>query len=186
MKPLSATRAGNKCVAGTNDAFNSIGVHTETAKHPVNACKVIPVTAMVLRPHFNDMEFKLRPGMVTLTWTSMNIDTYRAQVGDRRASRAPCTTFRAASLGCMFGIPWVSHRLASPSRCCNVCSTSKRNATFSSQRFESYIVRELGKSRCTISLASSISVYRSYMDFVFGRCTTGSRNWRSSCRTSTI
>ena len=24
---------------------------------------VIPVTAMVLRPHFNDMEFKLRSGM---------------------------------------------------------------------------------------------------------------------------
>lgn len=42
--------------------------------------KVIPVTAMVLRPHFNDMEYKLRPGMITLTWTSMNIDTYKGQV----------------------------------------------------------------------------------------------------------
>lgn len=52
----------------------------------MNASKVIPVTAMVLRPHFNDMEFKLRPGMITLTWTSMNIDTYKAQVGDVRAS----------------------------------------------------------------------------------------------------
>lgn len=39
------------------------------------------MTAMVLRPHFNDMEHKLRPGMITLTWTSMNIDTYKAQVG---------------------------------------------------------------------------------------------------------
>jgi len=38
------------------------------------------VTAMVLRPHFNDMEYKLRPGMITLTWTSMNIDTYKGQV----------------------------------------------------------------------------------------------------------
>jgi len=38
--------------------------------------EVIPVTAMVLRPHFNDMEYKLRPGMITLTWTSMNIDQY--------------------------------------------------------------------------------------------------------------
>ena len=38
--------------------------------------KVMPVTAMILRPHFNDMEFKLRPGMITLTWTSMNIDAY--------------------------------------------------------------------------------------------------------------
>ena len=41
---------------------------------------VIPVTAMVLRPHFNDMEYKLRPGMITLTWTSMNIDTYKSHV----------------------------------------------------------------------------------------------------------
>ncbi|TYZ61675.1 hypothetical protein PybrP1_000691 [[Pythium] brassicae (nom. inval.)] len=42
--------------------------------------KVIPVTALLLRPHFNDMEFKLRPGMVTLTWTSMNIEAYRHHV----------------------------------------------------------------------------------------------------------
>ena len=41
---------------------------------------VIPVTAMVLRPHFNDMEYELRPGMVTLTWTSMNIDSYKSHV----------------------------------------------------------------------------------------------------------
>eukprot|EP00814_Leptocylindrus_danicus_P009510 CAMPEP_0116004988 /NCGR_PEP_ID=MMETSP0321-20121206/911_1 /TAXON_ID=163516 /ORGANISM="Leptocylindrus danicus var. danicus, Strain B650" /LENGTH=4605 /DNA_ID=CAMNT_0003473357 /DNA_START=128 /DNA_END=13942 /DNA_ORIENTATION=- len=37
---------------------------------------VVPVTAMILRSHFNDMEYKLRPGMITLTWTSMNIDSY--------------------------------------------------------------------------------------------------------------
>jgi len=42
--------------------------------------EVIPVTAMVLRPHFNDMEYKLRPGMITLTWTSMNIDQYISHV----------------------------------------------------------------------------------------------------------
>ncbi len=42
--------------------------------------KVIPVTAMVLRPHFRDMEYKLRPGMITLTWTSMNIDAYKAHI----------------------------------------------------------------------------------------------------------
>ncbi|KAH8057454.1 dynein light chain binding protein [Aureococcus anophagefferens] len=41
---------------------------------------VIPVTAMVLRPHFNDMEYELRPGMITLTWTSMNIDSYKSHV----------------------------------------------------------------------------------------------------------
>lgn len=42
--------------------------------------KVIPVTAMLLRPHFNDMKFKLRPGMITLTWTSMNIEAYRNHI----------------------------------------------------------------------------------------------------------
>jgi dynein heavy chain len=42
--------------------------------------RVIPVTAMVLRPHFKDMEYKLRPGMITLTWTSMNIEAYIAHV----------------------------------------------------------------------------------------------------------
>jgi len=41
---------------------------------------VIPVTAMVLRPHFRDMEYKLRPGMITLTWTSMNIDAYKSHI----------------------------------------------------------------------------------------------------------
>ncbi|KAL7522596.1 hypothetical protein ACHAWX_007291 [Stephanocyclus meneghinianus] len=38
--------------------------------------EIIPVTAMVLRPHFKDMEWKLRPGMTTLTWTSLNIDPF--------------------------------------------------------------------------------------------------------------
>lgn len=38
--------------------------------------RVIPVTAIILKPHFSDMEYKLRPGMFTLTWTSMNIDSY--------------------------------------------------------------------------------------------------------------
>jgi dynein heavy chain len=39
--------------------------------------RIIPVTAQVLRSHINDMEYKLRPGMITLTWTSMNIDAYK-------------------------------------------------------------------------------------------------------------
>eukprot|EP00935_MAST-01C_sp_MAST-1C-sp1_P000949 g949.t1 len=42
--------------------------------------RVIPVTAMLLTPQFNDMEYKIRPGMITLTWTSMNIDSYRDHV----------------------------------------------------------------------------------------------------------
>jgi len=41
---------------------------------------VIPVTAMLLRPQFNDMEFILRPGMINLTWTSMNVDNYKHNV----------------------------------------------------------------------------------------------------------
>ena len=32
------------------------------------------------RSHFNDMEYKLRPGMITLTWTSMNIDAYISHI----------------------------------------------------------------------------------------------------------
>lgn len=42
--------------------------------------KVIPVTAPLLKPSLHDMEYKLRPGMITLTWTSMNIDAYKAHV----------------------------------------------------------------------------------------------------------
>ena len=42
--------------------------------------RVIPVTSNLLRPHINDMEYKLRPGMVTLTWTSMNIDAYKHHI----------------------------------------------------------------------------------------------------------
>ena len=41
---------------------------------------VIPVTNALLKPHMNDMEYKLRPGMITLTWTSMNIDAYKHHV----------------------------------------------------------------------------------------------------------
>ena len=39
--------------------------------------RILPVTSELLRPHINDLEYKLRPGMVTLTWTSMNIDAYK-------------------------------------------------------------------------------------------------------------
>ncbi len=49
-------------------------------KYNAIVMKVIPMTALVLRPHFNDLEYKLRPGMITLTWTSMNIEAYQNQV----------------------------------------------------------------------------------------------------------
>jgi dynein heavy chain len=38
--------------------------------------KIRPITRPLLGPHLEDLEYKLRPGMVTLTWTSMNIDGY--------------------------------------------------------------------------------------------------------------
>jgi dynein heavy chain len=41
---------------------------------------IIPVTEPLLQPAIADLEAKMRPGMVSLTWTSMNIDLYRAHV----------------------------------------------------------------------------------------------------------
>ena len=45
--------------------------------------KVVPVTAMLLRPHFQDLEMMMRPGMTTLTWTSMNIEKFLEALDDR-------------------------------------------------------------------------------------------------------
>jgi dynein heavy chain len=42
--------------------------------------KIIPVTKPHLQPALEDLEYRLRPGMVTLTWTSMNIDAYKLHV----------------------------------------------------------------------------------------------------------
>ncbi|DBA03213.1 TPA: hypothetical protein N0F65_003933 [Lagenidium giganteum] len=42
--------------------------------------KIIPVTDSLLKPHLEDLQQKIRPGMITLTWTSMNIDAYKMQV----------------------------------------------------------------------------------------------------------
>jgi dynein heavy chain len=55
-------------------------LHWALSEYDKVVSKVIPVTAMVLRPHFRDMEYKLRPGMITLTWTSMNIDAYKGHI----------------------------------------------------------------------------------------------------------
>ena len=38
--------------------------------------KIKPICKNILAPHIADMELKLHPGMSTLTWTSMNIDSY--------------------------------------------------------------------------------------------------------------
>lgn len=42
--------------------------------------KIKPINKTLLGPHVEDLELKLRPGMVTLTWTSMNIDSYLQHV----------------------------------------------------------------------------------------------------------
>ncbi|KAF0689476.1 Aste57867_19083 [Aphanomyces stellatus] len=42
--------------------------------------KIIPIAETLLKPHLEDLQAKIRPGMVTLTWTSMNIDAYKMQV----------------------------------------------------------------------------------------------------------
>jgi dynein heavy chain len=36
--------------------------------------------ANLLKPHIENLEFKMRPGMVSLTWTSMNIESYLEDV----------------------------------------------------------------------------------------------------------
>lgn len=38
--------------------------------------KIKPICKNLLAPHIADMDLKLHPGMSTLTWTSMNIDSY--------------------------------------------------------------------------------------------------------------
>jgi len=38
--------------------------------------KIKPIMKNLLNPHIEDIDLKLRPGMVTLTWTSMNIDGF--------------------------------------------------------------------------------------------------------------
>eukprot|EP00949_MAST-11_sp_MAST-11-sp1_P002825 g2825.t1 len=40
----------------------------------------LPVVMDLIRPHVADLDLKLRPGTVTLTWTSMNIDAYKHHV----------------------------------------------------------------------------------------------------------
>ena len=39
--------------------------------------KILPVTSKLMQPHLRDLEIYMQPGMVTLTWTSMNIDVFK-------------------------------------------------------------------------------------------------------------
>ena len=45
--------------------------------------RVLPITKDLLEPHIKTMELRLRPGLVTLTWTSMNIDLYKVTKRDK-------------------------------------------------------------------------------------------------------
>ena len=73
---------GARIVLFQEDKFKNYHneLHWALSEYDKVVSNVIPVTAMVLRPHFRDMEYKLRPGMITLTWTSMNIDAYKAHI----------------------------------------------------------------------------------------------------------
>jgi dynein heavy chain len=50
------------------------------AEYKRNADTIIHATHGVLQSPLNDLEYRLRPGMVSLTWTSMNIDAYKLHV----------------------------------------------------------------------------------------------------------
>ena len=73
---------GARIVLFQEDKFKNYHneLHWALSEYDKVVSKVIPVTAMVLRPHFRDMEYKLRPGMIMLTWTSMNIDAYKSHI----------------------------------------------------------------------------------------------------------
>jgi hypothetical protein len=64
--------------------------------------RIIPVTADLLKPLLSDMEFKLRPGTLLLTWSSITIDHFRSTVWEaldvRLCSRACCVLLRADPL----------------------------------------------------------------------------------------
>eukprot|EP00658_Telonema_sp_P-2_P083320 TRINITY_DN8993_c0_g2_i1.p1 TRINITY_DN8993_c0_g2~~TRINITY_DN8993_c0_g2_i1.p1 ORF type:complete len:4024 (-),score=1669.66 TRINITY_DN8993_c0_g2_i1:145-12216(-) len=42
--------------------------------------KIIPVTRSIMQPHLDALDAIIRPGETTLTWTSMNIDSYLTRV----------------------------------------------------------------------------------------------------------
>lgn len=71
-----------KLVLMQEDKFKS---YYNQLRFLLNECRrvlgsIAPVVRDLLRPQIKDLESRLKPGMVTLTWTSMNIDTFRNQV----------------------------------------------------------------------------------------------------------
>merc|ERR1719238_1234143 len=73
---------GAKIVLLQEDKFKSYynELHYALNEYERITRSIIPVTARLLQPHIDDMEYKLRPGMITLTWTSMNIDAYKHHI----------------------------------------------------------------------------------------------------------
>ncbi len=67
---------------------------------------VIPVTSGVLRPHLQELESRLRPGLVSLTWSSMNIDSFKDSAHSAIKVRVweqgalPCHALPCPALGC--------------------------------------------------------------------------------------
>jgi dynein heavy chain, axonemal len=44
--------------------------------------KIAPIIKPLFEPHLQAMEVSLRPGLVTLTWTSLNIDQYKTSIAN--------------------------------------------------------------------------------------------------------
>lgn len=49
-------------------------------EHDRIMASVLPVAFPLLRPHLEDLEKRILPGITTLTWTSLNIDTYLQRI----------------------------------------------------------------------------------------------------------
>jgi len=59
---------------------NYLALKQVLAEYDLISRSVIPVTTSLLRPMINHLEYIIRPGMITLTWTSMNVGTFVAHV----------------------------------------------------------------------------------------------------------
>jgi dynein heavy chain len=56
--------------------YNYLALKQLLSEYDVISRSVIPVTTSLLRPMINHLEYIIRPGMITLTWTSMNVGTF--------------------------------------------------------------------------------------------------------------
>ena len=65
-------------ILAQEDRFKTLNVELAAAitEYDRVTDKIAPVTAKALEPHIQSLELALRPGMVTLTWTSLNVGQY--------------------------------------------------------------------------------------------------------------